>query len=159
MSRDQQLHRLPMIVSAVIALVLSVLPLPHWGEVGRPDFLVIVVLYWAIMSPRAGGLLLAFIAGLALDAAKGVVLGQHALALTLATAIAINLHLRIRVFPILHQALTIFMLLVIYQFVLYWIDGASGHPVTTMWRWLPAFTGAALWPVFAGLLGIAYQRT
>ncbi len=153
------LHRLPMLISVMIALVLSVLPLPHWASVGRPDFLVIVVLYWAVMSPRAGGLLLAFLAGLALDAFKGVVLGQHALALTLVSAIAIKMHLRIRVFPILHQALTIFMLLVIYQFVLYWIDGASGHPITTAWRWLPAFTGAALWPVFAGLLGFAYQRT
>jgi rod shape-determining protein MreD len=159
MSRDMPLHRLPMILSVVFALILSVLPLPHWMAVGRPDFLVIVVLYWSIMSPRVGGLLLAFLAGIALDAFKGVVLGQHALALTLCVAIAIKMHLRIRVFPILHQSLTVFMLLVIYQFVLYWIDGASGHPVTTAWRWLPAFTGAALWPVFAGLLGIAYQRT
>lgn len=159
MSRDMPLHRVPMVVSVLLALILSVLPLPHWMAVGRPDFLVIVVLYWSIMSPRVGGLLLAFLAGIALDAFKGVVLGQHALALTLAAAIAIKMHLRIRVFPILHQTLTVFMLLVIYQFVLYWIDGASGHPVTTAWRWLPAFTGAALWPVFAGLLGIAYQRT
>jgi len=159
MSRDLPLHRVPMVMSVLLALILSVVPLPHWVAVARPDFLVIVVLYWSIMSPRAGGLLLAFLAGLALDAFKGVVLGQHALALTLVTAIAIKLHLRIRVFPILHHALTIFMLLVIYQFVLYWIDGASGHPVTTAWRWLPAVTGAALWPMFAGLLGFAYQRT
>ena len=68
------------------------------------------------MSPRVGGMLLALLAVLALDAFKGVVLGQHALCL--ATAIAIKMHLRIRVFPTLHQALTIFMLLVIYQFVL-----------------------------------------
>jgi rod shape-determining protein MreD len=159
MSRDMPLHRAPMLVSLVIALILSVLPLPHWAAVARPDFLVIVVLYWSIMSPRVGGLLLAFLAGLTLDAFKGVVLGQHALALCLASAIAIKMCLRIRVFPILHQALTVFMLLVVYQFVLYWIDGASGHPVTTYLRWLPALTGAALWPVFAGLLGIAYQRT
>lgn len=159
MSRDMAMHRIPMIVSAVVALILGVLPLPHWADVARPDFLVIVVLYWSVMSPRAGGLLLAFIAGLALDATKGIVLGQHALALTLVTAIAINLHLRIRVFPILHQALTIFMLLVIYQFVVFYVDGASGHAVNTLWRWLPCFTGAALWPVFAGVLGFAYQRT
>jgi rod shape-determining protein MreD len=159
MSRDMALHRLPMLISVVVALILSVVPLPYWASVARPDFLVIVVLYWAIMSPRAGGLLLAFLAGIALDAFKGVVLGQHALALTFVAAIAIKMHLRIRVFPILHQALTIFMLLVLYQVVLWWIDGASGHPVSTPWRWLPSLTGAALWPVFAGLLGFAYQRT
>jgi hypothetical protein len=45
------------------------------------------------------------------------------------------------------------MLLVIYQFVLYWIYSASGHPVTTAWRSLPALTGAALWPVVRGVAG------
>jgi rod shape-determining protein MreD len=153
------LNRIPMIVSVVIGLILSVLPLPHWLSILRPDFLVIVVLYWAIMVPRAGGLTLAFLAGLALDAAKGIVLGQHALALSLATYLAIKLHLRIRVFPIWHQALTVLMLLAVYQFVLFWIDGATGNRVTDFARWLPVFTGAALWPVFAGLLGNAYQRT
>jgi hypothetical protein len=42
---------------------------------------------------------------------------------------------------------------------LFWIDGMSGHPITNYARWIPAFTGALLWPVFAGLLGNAYQRT
>jgi hypothetical protein len=42
---------------------------------------------------------------------------------------------------------------------LFWIDGATGHPITNYARWLPAFIGAAMWPVFAGLLGNAYQRT
>ena len=69
-----------------MALALAVLPLPAVLEAFRPDFLVLVVLYWSIESPRAGGLTLAFIAGLALDVIHGVVLGQHALALTLMAA-------------------------------------------------------------------------
>jgi rod shape-determining protein MreD len=148
-----------MLVSVVFGLILSVLPLPHWLNIARPDFLVIVVLYWSIMVPRAGGLMLAFFAGLLLDAFKGVVLGQHALALCLASYVAIKLHLRVRIFPVLHQALTVFWLLALYQFMLFWIDGMSGHPLTNYARWIPAFTGALLWPVFAGLLGNAYQRT
>jgi rod shape-determining protein MreD len=157
MSSD--LNRIPMLVSVVFGLILSVLPLPHWLNIARPDFLVIVVLYWSIMVPRAGGLMLAFFAGLLLDAFKGVVLGQHALALCLASYVAIKLHLRVRIFPVLHQALTVFWLLALYQFMLFWIDGMSGHPLTNYARWIPAFTGALLWPVFAGLLGNAYQRT
>ena len=158
MSRDA-LNRVPMLLSVLAGLMLSVLPLPHWLNIARPDFLVIVVLYWSIMVPRAGGLTLAFLAGLLLDAFKGVVLGQHALALCLASYIAIKLHLRVRIFPVWHQALTVFWLLAVYQFMLFWIDGMTGHPITNYSRWLPAFTGAALWPVFAGLLGNAYQRT
>jgi rod shape-determining protein MreD len=155
----EDLNRLPMYISVLLGLTLSIVPLPHWLDVARPDVLAIVVLYWAIMVPRAGGITLAFVCGLALDAFKGVVLGQHALALCLATYVAIMLHLRIRIFPIWHQALTVFWLLALYEFVLFWIDGATGHPITNYARWLPAFTGALLWPVFAGLLGNAYQRT
>jgi rod shape-determining protein MreD len=158
MSRDA-LNRVPMLLSVLAGLILSVLPLPHWLNITRPDFLVIVVLYWSIMVPRAGGLTLAFLAGLFLDAFKGVVLGQHALALCLASYIAIKLHLRVRIFPVWHQALTVFWLLALYQFMLFWIDGMTGHPITNYARWIPAFTGAALWPLFAGLLGNAYQRT
>ena len=40
--------------------------LPTVLEAFRPDFLVLVVFYWSIESPRAGGLTLAFMAGLAL---------------------------------------------------------------------------------------------
>jgi rod shape-determining protein MreD len=156
---SEGLNRIPMMVSVLLGLILSVLPLPHWLNIARPDFLVIVVLYWSIMVPRAGGLTLAFFAGLLLDAFKGVVLGQNALALCLASYLAIKLHLRVRIFPVLHQALTVFWLLAVYQFILFWIDGMSGHPITNYARWIPAFTGALLWPVFAGLLGNAYQRT
>jgi rod shape-determining protein MreD len=153
------LNRVPMLLSVLAGLILSVLPLPYWLNITRPDFLVIVVLYWSIMVPRAGGLTLAFLAGLLLDAFKGVVLGQHALALCLASYIAIKLHLRVRIFPVWHQALTVFWLLALYQFMLFWIDGMTGHQITNYARWIPAFTGAALWPLFAGLLGNAYQRT
>ena len=86
MMRETRIRRLPMALSSLVTLALAVLPLPNALEAFRPDFLVLVVLYWSIESPRAGGLTLAFMAGLALDVIQGVVLGQHALALTLMAA-------------------------------------------------------------------------
>jgi rod shape-determining protein MreD len=147
MMRDTRIRRLPMALSAMVALALAVLPLPSLLEPLRPDFLVLVVFYWCIESPRAGGLGLAFVSGLALDVVHGVVLGQHALALTLMGAWATHLRLRIRVFSVLSQCLTIFALLTGYQFVLFWVDGATGNPVTTFGRWLAPFIGALLWPL------------
>jgi rod shape-determining protein MreD len=147
MMRDTRIRRLPMALSALVALALAVLPLPSLLEALRPDFLVLVVFYWCIESPRAGGLGLAFVSGLALDVVHGVVLGQHALALTLMGAWATHLRLRIRVFSVLSQCLTIFALLTGYQFVLFWVDGATGNPVTTFSRWLAPFIGALLWPL------------
>ena len=158
MMRDEPVRRLPMALSALVALALSVLPLPATIDAFRPDFLVLVVFYWSIEAPRAGGLTLAFMSGLALDVINGVVLGQHALALTLMSAWTTHLRLRLRVFSLLSQSLTIFALLTGYQFILFWIDGATGNPVTTFSRWFAPVVGAIIWPLLAGALGRLNER-
>jgi rod shape-determining protein MreD len=158
MMRETRIRRLPMALSALVALALAVLPLPSIVEPLRPDFLVLVVLYWCIESPRAGGLGLAFVSGLALDVIHGVVLGQHALALTLMGAWATHLRLRIRVFSVLSQCLTIFALLTGYQFILFWVDGATGNPVTSFGRWLAPFIGALLWPLLVSAFSNLRER-
>src|SRR5271156_2051731 len=158
MMHDNRIRRFPMLLSALVALALAVLPLPSVLEPLRPDFLVLVVFYWCIESPRAGGLALAFASGLALDLVHGVVLGQHALALTLTGAWATHLRLRIRVFSMLSQCLVVFALLTGYQFVIFWVDGATGNPVTTFSRWLAPFIGALLWPVLTSVMGKVHER-
>jgi rod shape-determining protein MreD len=158
MMRETRIRRMPMALSALVALALAVLPLPAVLQAFRPDFLVLVVFFWSIESPRAGGLTLAFMAGLALDVIHGVVLGQHALALTLTAAWATHLRLRLRVFSILSQCLTIFALLTGYQFVLFWVDGATGNPVTAPGRWLAPVIGALLWPLITAILGRLRER-
>ncbi len=158
MMREERIRRLPMALSALVALALTVVPLPLALDVLRPDFLVLVVFYWSIASPRAGGLGLAFFSGLALDVINGVVLGQHALALTLMAAWAMHLRLRLRVFSMLSQSLTIFALLTGYQFILFWVDGATGNPVTSFGRWLAPVIGALLWPLLAGTLARLHER-
>jgi len=152
MMRDERIRRLPVAISALVALTLAILPLPRVLDAFRPDFLVLVVFYWSIESPRAGGLTLAFFAGLALDVVHGVVLGQHALALTLMAAWAMNFRLRIRVFSAVSQSLTIFAFLAGYQFILFWIDGVTGNAVTSLGRWLAPLIGALLWPLTVGTL-------
>jgi rod shape-determining protein MreD len=158
MMRDDPVRRLPMALSSLVALALAVIPLPMALDVFRPDLLVLVVFYWSIESPRAGGLTLAFVSGLALDVISGVVLGQHALALTLMAGWATHLRLRLRVFSLMSQSLTIFALLTGYQFILFWIDGATGNPVTSFARWFAPVVGALIWPLLAAALGRLNER-
>jgi rod shape-determining protein MreD len=158
MMRAERIRRLPMALSALVALTLAIVPLPDVIDAFRPDFLVLVVFFWSIESPRAGGLTLAFVSGLALDIIKGAVLGQHALALTLMAAWATHLRLRLRVFSVLSQTLTIFALLTGYQFILFWIDGATGNPVTSFSRWLAPVIGALIWPLMVATLGRLRER-
>jgi rod shape-determining protein MreD len=141
-----------MIFSGLIALFLSVLPLPGWLDVVRPAFLVLAVLYFSITAPRAGGLTLGFLAGVALDVFQGSVLGQHALALSLVTYIAVREHQKIRSKPAFQQSLIVFFALLAYEFVVFAIDGWTGQPITNPLRWVHTFTGALIWPIAIALL-------
>lgn len=141
-----------MLLTALVALILTVVPLPPWLDPARPDFLVLTVLYWSIAAPRAGGLALGWFAGLMLDVFQGPVLGQHALALSLITYIAVREHQKIRSKPAFQQALIVFAALAIYEFIVFAIDGWSGHPITSPTRWIHTLTGAAIWPFAAAFL-------
>jgi rod shape-determining protein MreD len=145
--------RLRMLLWALLALVLTVVPLPPWLDVLRPAFLVLAVLYWSINAPRTGGIAFGFFAGLMLDVFQGPILGQHALALALVTYIAVREHQRIRSKPAFQQALIVFAALAVYEFVVFAIDGWSGHPVTSPLRWVHTVTGALIWPPVAAILG------
>jgi rod shape-determining protein MreD len=147
-----------MLLSALIALILTVLPLPPWADVLRPAFLVLTVLYWSVNAPRTGGIALGFFAGLMLDVFQGPVLGEHALALSLVTYIAVREHQRIRSKPIIQQALLVLPALILYEVVLFTIDGWSGHPVTSPLRWVHALTGALIWPAAAPVLAYSAGR-
>jgi rod shape-determining protein MreD len=144
--------------TAFVALVLTVLPLPQWLDVLRPAFLVLAVLFWSVNAPRTGDIALGFFAGLTLDVFQGPVLGQHALALALVTYIAVREHQRIRSKPAFQQSLLVFALLAFYEFVVFAIDGWTGHPVTSPLRWLHCLTGAIVWPPAAAILSYSEGR-
>ena len=142
-----------MFFTMLLALFLSVVPLPVWLNTVRPAFLVLTVLYWSIAAPRAGGIALGWIAGLALDIFQGSVLGQHALALSLVTYIAVREHQKIRSKPVFQQSLIVMATLFIYEFIVYAINGWTGHALYGPLRWVQILTGAVVWPVAAALLG------
>lgn len=143
---------------SLAALTATVVPLPGWLALARPDFVALVVLWLALLAPRSTGLLYAWSMGLALDAFRGVLLGQHALALVLIAWIALKLRLQVRAYPLLQQTAVVFALLWLDEFVIFWIDGVSGHPVTDWIRWLTVPVGAACWPLAARLFARATTR-
>lgn len=126
------------------ALILSALPLPDSVAAFRPDWAVIVLIYWSLIAPRRYGLLTALWMGLALDTLSGALLGQHALALLIVVYLSQRFYLRIRVFPMSQLAVTVVLLLSVYQFTLFWIDGIAGRTVPLIERWGPVVSGAVL---------------
>jgi rod shape-determining protein MreD len=133
------------IASLLVALILAVVPLPDAIAAFRPDWVALVLLYWSLIWPDRFRLLTAMFMGLALDTLSGALLGQHCLALLVVVYLSQRFYLRIRVFPVSQLVITGALLLGLYEFVLFWIDGVAGRTVPLSERWAPVISGTVLW--------------
>ncbi len=158
MSRDRASRRLPTIITLVVGLMLSIMPLPGWFEAFRPDWLALIMIFWAIQLPRTWGVGTAWLVGIILDVSYGSLLGQHALALCFIVFVTVRFHLLMRVFPLSQLTATIFALLALYQFILFWVNGVAGVTAPSVTYWGPVLSGTVLWPLFFMFMsGVRYR--
>ena len=80
------------VLSFILALSLTIIPLPNIIEGLRPEFVSLTLIYWCMALPSRVGLGSAWTAGLFLDVLRDTLLGQHALALTLVAFFILQLH-------------------------------------------------------------------
>ncbi len=137
----------------VLALALSIVPLGESVVPFRPDWVPLALIYWAVARPQHFGLLAAFAMGLALDMLTGSLLGRHALALLPVVYLALRLHLRIRVALAWQATVTVALMLVLYHFLLFWIDGVGQRAIPGAIGWAPLLSSALLWPMVMFALG------
>ena len=136
----------------LVALVLAVLPLPHWILWARPEWLALALIYWTIALPQRVGVLTALSLGVAMDVLEGAVLGQNGFALVVVAVLALLLYQRLRVFSLLQQAGVVFVLIGIHQLICQWVQNLEGAGAQTSLFLLPALTSALLWPVVLHIL-------
>ncbi|MDA0678927.1 MAG: rod shape-determining protein MreD [Proteobacteria bacterium] len=146
---------LPIIFSIAVALLLSIAPIPDSAEPFRPTWVLLTLIYWAMTLPDNYSVGSAWIAGLILDVAQGTLLGQHAIGLSLVIYVTVKFHLQLRQFPMMQLSITVFALLALYQFILFWINGVAGVNSESVIYWGPVLTGTLIWPllniVFVGI--------
>lgn len=158
MSDGRPAGHTPIIVSIVIALMLAMAPMPDWADPYRPGWVVLTLIYWSINFPSSYSVGSAWIAGLVLDVAQGTLLGQHALALSVVIYVTVKFHLQLRQFPLLQLMATVFALLALYQFILFWVNGVAGISAPARAYWGPVLTGTIIWPIVSTFLMNVRQR-
>ena len=140
------------VTSFLVAFVLAVLPLPQWLMWARPEWVALVLIYWAIALPHRVGILTALILGFMLDSLEGAVLGQNAFSLVVVALLCQTLYQRLRVFSVLQQAGTVFVVIGINQLVCQWVQNLEGVGSPSMLFLLSAVSSALLWPVVLHVL-------
>jgi rod shape-determining protein MreD len=131
--------------SLLVAYALSVMPWSGNWLLARPDFVLLVLIFWSAHEPRSIGQGIAFFMGLFMDVSDSTLLGQHAFAYVLAIYGAQVLRVRILSFTLPEQTLHVFTLAIASSGVLLLLNILLGGDFPG-WAYLlsPALT-ALLW--------------
>ena len=145
-------------ITILFALILTLLPMPEWVGWFRPIWVLLVLIYWTMTLPYRVNIGVAWLVGMMLDILNGTLLGEHALALTLVIYLISRVHSRFRMSPMLQQGLTVGLLVMLYQFILFCIQGATGDLPRRWMYWSPALTSMLLWPWIFAILQDCRRR-
>lgn len=134
------------LITIIGGFMLAIMPLPDWAVAYRPDWVTLVLIYWALELPSRIGVTMAWFAGLLLDVSYGTLMGQHAVGLVLVIYVIHMQHQRLRMASLLQQAIVIFFLLLIKQLLALWVDGMLGRAPDNWLYFMPTITSSLLWP-------------
>jgi rod shape-determining protein MreD len=134
--------------SLLAAYLLSVLPWSGTWLLARPDFVLLVLIFWTVHEPRSIGQGMAFALGLLMDVSDSMLLGQHAFAYVVAVFGAQVLRVRILSFPLAEQTLHVLGVMIAASLVMLTLNLLLGadfpglayfiSPVATAVLWAPA---------------------
>ena len=128
------------------SLWLDILPMPYWLDWVRPDFTLLILIYWSLAMPERCGIFAAMLLGLLVDILIAAPLGQHVLAYTVVTSFIALTFKRVRIFDVWQQAGLIFLLIGIAQLIEHWLDLLAGRETIGLWFLLPTLISAFVWP-------------
>lgn len=146
------------IVSFIIALMLTIFPLPSALAWYRPAWVLLVLMYWLITVPDRVGIVSSFFVGLLLDLLTGSLLGLHALLFTCLGFAFLKWHLVIRGLSTLQKIFLVLCIETVILIIQYNI-AVHAHLFVQTWRyWMPILTSGFCWLWVSALLGHFYQR-
>lgn len=149
-------NRWMILIALLFAMVLAVYPLPLDWRWWRPEFVLLVVIYWVFTLPDYTSLTLVWVLGLIQDLVEGTPMGQHALGMVIVAYICLQSYRRVSNYALWQQACWVFLLVGISQLTNNWVHSMSGGQVSGLQFLFPALTSALLWPVLH--IGFSWLR-
>jgi rod shape-determining protein MreD len=140
------------LVSIVIGIILQIIPMPSPIDLYRPDWLLLILIYWSMALPNRVSVGIAAVAGLTLDILYGTALGVHSFALAIPIYLVSANYQRLRNYSMLQQAVMILLLSTLFHVVVYWLQ----YLITGIeFNWIflrPAVSSIIFWPWLFWLL-------
>lgn len=132
-------------LTLIVGLFLQLLPWPSLLLHIKPDFLLLVLLFWLLRAPNICNIGLAWASGIFMDLINGDLFGQNALAYALTAFFALMYQRRLILFTVLQESGYVFLLLFLNQFFLLLLKSFTGSEYFGWTYFVPSFTGILLW--------------
>ncbi|MDE8034574.1 rod shape-determining protein MreD [Actinobacillus equuli subsp. equuli] len=130
----------------MIAFVLEIMPWPIGFQGLRPNWLVLVLIYWALALPNKVSVGTAFVAGIVWDLVLGSILGIHALVLSIAIYFVAKYHLILRNLSLWLQAILVVLYVIAIRFLIYFVELVLHSAEFNSQEILGAIISGILWP-------------
>lgn len=141
-----------------LAVLLEQLPWSGWMLAVRPDFVLVILLFWTLHQPERLGFGTAFFLGLLADFQDGAVFGQHAIAYVVGGYLVLYLRLRLLQFDPSRQAMQLFPVLLSVQLIALLIGWLAVNPPAGLAMLLPVLSSTVLWYAIAGFLRLLHGK-
>tara|TARA_B100000900_G_scaffold278631_1_gene238288 strand:+ start:1509 stop:1976 length:468 start_codon:yes stop_codon:yes gene_type:complete len=135
---------------AIVAAVLSVARLPSdwfaWIGLWQPQWLLLLLMYWALQVGSRLGVLWAWFAGGVVDVLLGEPLGLNGIIFAAITYLALRFRERFLMYGLIQQAIIVFVVVMLAQLLR---TLSLNFFANQDWNWLPlttALSSALLWP-------------
>ena len=135
------------VVSILLAVMLSIIPLPEALQYAWPDWINLVVFYWVIALPSLFGVIFGWCNGLLEDIVSFSLLGEFALGKALTGFVAAMISHEFKYFNYLERMIIVFVLQSTNIAITSWVNLlAFDTPIQGVF-WLSALATSLVWPL------------
>lgn len=146
-------NRLIIYTTLLVALLCQLFPWVGQGIILRPDFMLVILLYWLLRAPHLCNIGTAWIAGLLVDLATGSLMGQYALAFTLTAYLGLSYQRRLVLFNQVQLLAYVLALLLFERLTILLLKLFAGNDFPGWPYFWPIITSMLLWQVMIWIFG------
>jgi len=133
-------------LSCFVAFTLMLMQVPDWLSPFWPDWIALVIVYWALLAPNRIGPLTGFIIGTMLEVLTGKTFGVISVGLS-TLAFLVNLsHLQLRITSRWQQMFLVVLFVAIFKLINVWLEGMVGDARLTAQDWYSLLGDIVMWP-------------
>jgi len=140
------------VFSAMVALALMIVPLPQWLFYFWPDWIALVIVYWALYTPNRVGPLIGFIMGTLLEVLFVREFGVEGLGLASLALIVNRTNKQLVVISIWQQTIVVGLFVALFKIITGWLYGLVSDFTITVEYWYSILGAMLAWPFISILL-------